>query len=253
MKIAKNMFTACLLVAAVLTPGHAQAETDNFTACTEGNRGLKASTALTTFCIETGHNGELIAGRMPQDVFQDLFEILIEKAIELGFDVQMFKVQQADGYYGKVCNSIEHKNNFFHVFQMDGWNESHWSCQFRSFTTDEADEIITNPPLSNDEIMRIDITQHSGNIVFRFCQYLGGIGEFFTQTDIDAAYESGRQACITNPASVATISEDLAIHIPYGLYNSLLGPLNLWADFRVVPGTNEELRWELSDYGLIKK
>jgi len=86
----------------------------------------------------------------------------------------------------------------------------------------------------------------------------------FTQADIDATYEAGRQACIANPSScniaispepeiAAFIGTDLSLHVSKMEYKSLTGTSILWADL-IFGGENEQgkLMWILGDYGTVE-
>ena len=86
----------------------------------------------------------------------------------------------------------------------------------------------------------------------------------FTQADIDATYEAGRQACIANPSScniaispepeiAAFIGTDLSLHVSKMEYKSLTGTSILWADL-IFSGENEQgkLMWILGDYGTVE-
>jgi len=86
----------------------------------------------------------------------------------------------------------------------------------------------------------------------------------FTQADIDATYEAGRQACIANPSSckiaispepeiAAFIGTDLSLHVSKMEYKSLTGTSILWADL-IFSGENEQgkLMWILDDYGTVE-
>jgi len=185
MKKIPYLFTARIL-ASVLITGHVHAESGNLSSCAPETSSIRME--ATDFCIETGSGGLLTAGSMPQDLFEGLFATLITKVDELGFDVQLFKVQKSEGFYGKVCNSVQHKTYFFEVFEIDGWNESHWDCQFRPFTSDEAEELVVNSPSTNG-IMRIDIVEDTGNLTFRVCEYRG-VHEV-TTNECWAIYENG--------------------------------------------------------------
>ena len=86
----------------------------------------------------------------------------------------------------------------------------------------------------------------------------------FTQADMDANYENGRQACITAPSScdiaisqepeiAAIIGTDLSLHVSKMEYQTLTGTSILWADL-IFGGQNEqgELFWILDEYGEVE-
>jgi len=55
--------------------------------------------------------------------------------------------------------------------------------------------------------------------------------------------------CSNSPS--VTISSDLSMHIPKATYQPTFGsPMDLWADFQFVQGTDGSLMWRLSNYGL---
>jgi hypothetical protein len=49
-----------------------------------------------------------------------------------------------------------------------------------------------------------------------------------------------------------TISPDLQIHIPEATYQTLLGDIKLWVDFKYVPNEEGRLLFEVTDYGAIE-
>jgi len=64
----------------------------------------------------------------------------------------------------------------------------------------------------------------------------------------------GNAACEPQESgAVATISENLNIHIPQANYQTLLGSIRLWVNFEFVPSQDGEFLWKLSDYGEIKE
>ena len=76
----------------------------------------------------------------------------------------------------------------------------------------------------------------------------------FDQSDLDAQYQAGRQACIDDPASCrifvdentsATLSSGLDMHIPMLQF----GAMNLWADFEFAGESDGDLIWKLTNYG----
>jgi hypothetical protein len=86
----------------------------------------------------------------------------------------------------------------------------------------------------------------------------------FTQADIDATYEAGRQACIAEPSScdlaispepeiAAVIGTDLSLHVSKMEYKTLTGTSILWADL-IFGGQNEQgdLFWILDEYGEVE-
>ena len=86
----------------------------------------------------------------------------------------------------------------------------------------------------------------------------------FTQADMDANYENGRQACIADPSScdiaispepeiAAFIGTDLSLHVSKMEYQTLTGTSILWADL-IFGGQNEQgdLFWILDEYGEVE-
>ncbi|SLM28771.1 exported hypothetical protein [Desulfamplus magnetovallimortis] len=73
------------------------------------------------------------------------------------------------------------------------------------------------------------------------------------QSDLDAEYQSGYNAgcsaCSNGASTPVTLSPGLDMHIPVLQYETLLGTMNLWADFEFAGESSGDLIWKLSDFG----
>ncbi|MBF0390111.1 MAG: hypothetical protein HQK71_08430, partial [Desulfamplus sp.] len=71
--------------------------------------------------------------------------------------------------------------------------------------------------------------------------------------DLDAKYKegynAGATACSDGNSTPATLSPGLNMHIPLLQYETLLGTMNLWAEFEFAGESNGDLMWKLSDFG----
>ncbi|SLM28798.1 putative LamG-like jellyroll fold [Desulfamplus magnetovallimortis] len=74
-----------------------------------------------------------------------------------------------------------------------------------------------------------------------------------SQADLNAEYQNGYNAgcsaCSNGSPTPATLSPGLDMHIPVLQYDTLLGTMNLWADFEFEGESNGDLIWKLSDFG----
>ncbi len=81
------------------------------------------------------------------------------------------------------------------------------------------------------------------------CGWLGG----YTQSDLDNArqegYNSGCNDCSNGSSIPATISPELNLHIPVLQYQSPFGAMDLWADFEFAGESDGDMLWKLSDFG----
>lgn len=83
--------------------------------------------ALAT-CGESGSGGALKPGRVATSSDMKKFiGYLIQVTRQDGGNTELYKVQENDGYYLKICNEEEHKKHFRKVFHLQGSFEN---CQY---------------------------------------------------------------------------------------------------------------------------
>lgn len=70
-----------------------------------------------------------------------------------------------------------------------------------------------------------------------------------TQAELDIKYQEGCETCSNSSGTLSTISPELNMHIPALQYQTLLGNINLWADFEFAGESNGDMLWKLSDFG----
>ncbi len=75
------------------------------------------------------------------------------------------------------------------------------------------------------------------------------VNEGCTQLELDAKYQEGCDACSNASGVTPTISPELNMHIPALQYQTLLGNINLWADFKFAGENNGDMLWKFSDFG----
>ena len=79
------------------------------------------------------------------------------------------------------------------------------------------------------------------------------VSEGCTQAELNTEYQSGYNAgcsaCSDGSTTPATLSAGLDMHIPVLQYETLLGTMNLWADFELAGESNGDMLWKLSDFG----
>ncbi|OAD21098.1 secreted protein [Candidatus Thiomargarita nelsonii] len=68
-------------------------------------------------CVESGGGGKLTRGRMGRRLFAQFVFSLREYSKEYD-EVQFFKVQKRDGFYGKLCNDDDQKRYFKRHFKV---------------------------------------------------------------------------------------------------------------------------------------
>lgn len=75
------------------------------------------------FCIQTSYG--LSPGKMSQSRFSDLLSTLRKNTAEHGDQMELFIVQNQEGYYGKICNEAPEKEAFNKHYLAAG---GRWQC-----------------------------------------------------------------------------------------------------------------------------